>query len=239
MWAPKYRSISSVWSRLASDLDHGGLARRGEAGEQHCRLDLGRRDRGPVDDRQRVARARKRDRQPPALRRHRRSGSHQRQRIEDATHRPGAQRGVAVEGRGDRAARHGAHDQPATGAGIAEIEGASGAAKPATPTPSTLPGARTGPFDPRAHGSHGLAGVEHVLAFEQAADAGAPTASAPRIRARCEIDLSPGTRTRPSSGAPRRAVSGEGDEVDIRVDSDPAPLLARAELAVMPRCRRR
>ena len=35
-----------------------------------------------------------------------------------------------------------------------------------------------------------------------------PTVSAPKIRARCEIDLSPGTRTRPCKGPPRRAVSG-------------------------------
>src|SRR5450631_832537 len=35
-----------------------------------------------------------------------------------------------------------------------------------------------------------------------------PTVNAPRIRARCEIDLSPGTRVRPCKGPPRRAVSG-------------------------------
>ena len=65
-----------------------------------------------------------------------------------------------------------------------------------------------------------------------------PTASAPRISARCEIDLSPGTRTRPWSGAPRRAVSGEvGDGVDISVEfrSGAAPSTGRTRgHAAMP-----
>src|SRR5262249_28472961 len=41
-----------------------------------------------------------------------------------------------------------------------------------------------------------------------------PTASAPKIRARFEIDLSPGTRTRPLSAPARRAVSGAGVACD-------------------------
>src|SRR5258708_26074833 len=36
-----------------------------------------------------------------------------------------------------------------------------------------------------------------------------PTVSAPKISARCEIDLSPGTRARPLRAPARRAVSGD------------------------------
>jgi hypothetical protein len=35
-----------------------------------------------------------------------------------------------------------------------------------------------------------------------------PVASAPKMSARCEIDLSPGTRRRPRSGAARSADKG-------------------------------
>src|SRR5262249_9778585 len=36
-----------------------------------------------------------------------------------------------------------------------------------------------------------------------------PTVSAPKMRARCEMDLSPGTRARPLRAPARRAVSGD------------------------------
>ena len=47
--------LGVVAARLA--LDHGGLARRRERRQQHRRLDLRRRHRRAVDDRDRVARA--------------------------------------------------------------------------------------------------------------------------------------------------------------------------------------
>ena len=86
------------------------------------------------------------------------------------------------------------------GAGVAEVEVARrAAARPPTPRPSTSQVAAD-----LAHRAaqrlQRLGRVEHVLALEQAGDAVRPVASAPNISARCEIDLSPGTRTRPDSG---------------------------------------
>jgi hypothetical protein len=88
---------------------------------------------------------------------------------------------------------------------------AAGSAKPPTPTPCT---------------SHCRSPVRSIRA-PRARNAWAvlitsspsksplirvsPTASAPSSSARIEIDLSPGTRTRPANGPLRRAVSGAGE----------------------------
>ena len=102
--------------------DHRGLARRGEARQQHRRLELRRRHRRFVDDRDRIGGALQRQRQPAAFGGFEHARAHLLQRIEHAPHRPLAQGGVAVEGRGHRRAGHRADRQPAAGAGIAEIE---------------------------------------------------------------------------------------------------------------------
>ena len=154
-------------------LDHGGVARRGQAGQQHRRFDLRGGDRRAVDDRDRIARAFSvsGSRPPSALSTTRApicsSGSSMRPigRV--------AQRGVAVERRRDRAAGDGAHHQAAAGAGIAEIERRRrAAAKPPTPTPWTRQAPSPGALDRGAERPHGVGGVEHVFAFEQARDPG-------------------------------------------------------------------
>ena len=120
--APKWRSmpLGVVARRLG--LDHHGFARRREPREQHRGLELRGGGRRRIDDRDRVARTRQGQRQPPAVRDADRPRAHPLERIEHAPLRARAQRGIAIERRGDRAARHGPDHQPAAGAGIAEIE---------------------------------------------------------------------------------------------------------------------
>ena len=144
------------------------------AGEQHRRLDLRRRHRRAVDDRDRIARAFDGDREPAAFGHVGRPRAHQHHRIEDALHRPFAQRGVAVEGGRDRAACRRAHDQPAAGGGIAEIEHPLRLPEAADPDAMHAPGALAGALDLRPQRPHGLAGVKHVLAFEKPGNPGLP-----------------------------------------------------------------
>jgi hypothetical protein len=94
--------------------------------------------------------------------------------IENALHRPRAQAGVTVEGRGDGTAGDRPHDQPAAGAGIAEVEHALRRAKAADADAVNAPRAFRHAFDRGAQRAHRLAGVEHVFAFEQPGYAGFP-----------------------------------------------------------------
>ena len=95
----------------------------------------------------------------------------------------------------------------------------AGSAKPPTPTPSTV----------QANGP-----VRSTLAPSACMDLAVlstsspssrpeirvwPTASAPRISARCEIDLSPGTRTLPLSGPLARDSRGEGAAEWVKIVS--------------------
>ena len=152
--------------------DHRGCAARVEPGEKNGRLDLRRGDGGAIFDRRRIARALEHDRTAPALGLGQDLRAHQPQRIEDAPHRPLAQRGVAVEGRGDSVAADDAHHQPRAGAGVAEIEGVARRQDRAEPGAANPPRPGPGALDDRAERPASLAGVQHVLALEQPLDPG-------------------------------------------------------------------
>ena len=153
-------------------LDDRSDARRGKSRQQHRRLDLGRGHRGPVKNRNGIARAVQGQRQAAAFFALAGFGAHQFQRIQDPAHRAGAQRGVAVEHGGDRAPRHRSHHQPAAGAGIAEIErgGRLGEARHAHT--GDLPGERPRPLDPGAKRLHRFGRVENIFALQQAGNPG-------------------------------------------------------------------
>src|SRR5262245_32785223 len=89
-----------------------------------------------------------------------------------------------------------------------------GCPSPPTPRPSTshvAPTLRTGA--PMA--SSALAVLRTSSPSSRPAMVVRPVASAPNIRARCEIDLSPGTRTRPERGRDLAVDSGEDGAWDM------------------------
>ena len=102
--------------------DHCGYTRRVEADEEDGRFDLRRGDGGAIFDRRGIAGALEDDRTAPAVGLRQNLGAHQPERVENAPHRPLAQRGVAVEGRRNSVAADDAHHQPTACAGVAEIE---------------------------------------------------------------------------------------------------------------------
>ena len=150
-----------------------------------------------------------RERQPAALGGFEHARAHPLQRIEHAPHRPLAQGGIAVEGRGHRRAGDRADRQPAAGAGIAEIERAGRLREAADADAVNSPQAlgRRAPAGRRARAWPRRCAARPRLPAGRQPCSRRPSAR-PRIRARCEIDLSPGTRIRPCKGPPRRAVSG-------------------------------
>ena len=162
--------LGVVAARFA--LDHDGFARRREPGQQHRRLDLGRGHRRAIDDRDRIARARERDRQPAAVAALTAcapiSATGSRIRCIGRLRRLASPSKVAVMG------------QPAT-APMTRRQPVPELPKSSTPSRRAeaadadavdAPGALAGPLDRGAQRPHGLGGVDHVLAFEQPGDAG-------------------------------------------------------------------
>ena len=141
-----------------------------------------------------------------------RARAHLLQRIEHALHRPLAQarrRHRRSRVTGEPATAPMASRQPVPE--LPKSSGPAGCAKPPTPTPANAPEpvrrcarpSRRARAWPRRCCSTSSPSSSPVTAVS-------PTVIAPKISARCEIDLSPGTRMRPCRGPPRRAVSGVG-----------------------------
>ena len=190
-------------------LDHGGFARRGQASKQYRRLELSRGDRRLVDDGDRVACALQRERQPAALGGLDHARAHPLQRIEHAPHRPLAQGGIADEGRGYRIASDRADRKTHPGAGIAEIERAGRLGEAPDADAMDAPHALARALQPGAERAHGLGGVQHVLAFQEA------------------INRALADRQRPEN---------QGTVRDRFVPRHPGPALQRATAAGGQRC---
>ncbi|MND81791.1 hypothetical protein D3C80_735990 [compost metagenome] len=150
-------------------LDHDGLARRVQSGQQDGRLDLGRGHRLHIlNARQTTAVQGQRHAVlgavPVEMRAHVRQGPG------DALHRPLPQRGVAVEGRANVVAGGGAHQQPHPGAGVAAVDDRSRGREPALPGHAPAPLANA--LDLGAEGLDRAGGGQDVVAFQQALDLG-------------------------------------------------------------------
>ena len=186
-------------------LDHGRLALRVETGEQHRGLDLRAGDGQLVADAAQACAAADPHRRLARCRFDARA--HLAQRRRDALHRPLHQRRVAdqlaVEALSGQQARHQAH----RGTGIAHVERMRRRLEPGTTDAAHADLARMvcSICTPSAR-------IARIVARQSSLSRNprtsvVPSAMPPSMTARCEIDLSPGTRMR------ARNVAGRRDEI--------------------------
>ncbi len=148
-----------------------GNAARVQPGEQQGRFHLGGSDRQAIAQRPCIGGTGYGERQAAALARgeYRTAGG---QRVDHAAHRPAAQRGIAGHHGENVMAGQNAAEQPRGGAGIAHVEHVIRAVQPADAGTSDEPSAIRVAAHGGAEGTHGGSGAQHVLAFQQAGDAG-------------------------------------------------------------------
>ncbi len=193
--------MRSVWSRRRLGLDHGGLARGVEAGQQDGALHLRRGDGQAVFDRHHLVGADDGERHAAALARLE-ARAHARQRLDDPLHRPAAQRGVAGHEAGEAMAGQDAGEQARRGAGIAEVEHVGGLARRRRRRSRARSMRRCRHARPRrAQRARRAAAVASTSSpSSRPVIFVSPSARAPNIRARWETDLSPGRGRGPAAG---------------------------------------
>ncbi len=229
--APKWRSMRSVWSRVGS----GSITVVSPAvlrpASRIAALHLGRGHGQPVFDRHHLIGADNGQRQAPAVAASKRAPMRDSGSITRFIGRR-AQRGIAgQEGLVKRMAGQDAGQQPGGGAGVAQFDNVLGRAATAHAEAADPPQAALALMhDDGAEGTQGGGGAQHVLALEQAAHRVSPSARAPNIRARCEIDLSPGATVRPVSRGTDRATSLAKGALENRARSQKAAGMRRRAL---------
>ena len=124
------------------------------------------------------------------------------QRHDDPAHRPALQRVVARERRSERVRGQDAGQHPHRAAGVAGVEDAAGARKPRRPRPATVTLQTALSIAPTcvdldAERAEAAQRRRAVAAGGIAVDGVVPSAIAASSAYRCEMDLSPGGRTRP------------------------------------------
>ena len=160
-------------------------------------------------------------------RRGRRARAHRAQRLDDARHRPRRQRRVAGQHREERPAREQPGEHAHRRAGVPAVEHAPPArASPSTPRPPTVTRSPRSPEPTPSCAERARSRATSAPSPRGLVISARPSASAANSSARCEIDLSPGRRSRPVQrrGAtddelvgPRRAhASRSGDVVAER-----------------------